>query len=315
MINKRTKRVLLILPFLFVIIGVLMLFLPAMTAGNELVAEPCYNISSVFPCDLMYPPNFGCPDCHEPGGSTVELKTTSQPVNGTWSDGTLTVTIIGDSGESGSGFSWSSNIPVCYLIVKAGYFAFGYNLPAGTNCGSWPGGLGKGTGISHVSFCYDPTGATTTTTEATTTTTEATTTTTEPTTTTTEATTTTTEATTTTTQGTTTTTQGTTTTTQGTTTTTGGTTTTTEGTTTTTQGTTTTTQGTTTTTGGTTSTTGGTTSTTGGTTVTTSTLEVLGIQELPFTGYDSLWYVMGAVLIGLGLMTGTFSLATVLKRK
>jgi hypothetical protein len=319
MINKRTKRVLLILPFLFMIVGVVMLFLPAMTAGNELVATTgCYDISSssVWSCTWISHP-FSCPSCHQPGGSTVELRTTSNPINGTWTDGTLTVYITGDSGENGSGFSWSSNIPVCYLIVKTGggSRAMGYSLPAGTVCGSWPGITGHGGGISHVSFCYDPTGATTTTTEATTTTTEPTTTTTEATTTTTEATTTTTQGTTTTTQGTTTTTQGTTTTTGGTTTTTEGTTTTTQGTTTTTQGTTTTTGGTTSTTGGTTSTTGGTTSTTGGTTVTTSTLEVLGIQELPFTGYDSLWYVMGAVLIGLGLMTGTFSLATVLKRK
>jgi hypothetical protein len=346
MINKRTKRVLLILPFLLVIVGVMALFMPAMVAGNELAAttNPCYNISSWFPCDFLGHP-FSCPDCHEPGGSTVELRIESTPINGTHSDGTLTVTITGDSGDIGSGFSWSSNIPVCYLIVKTGggHWAMGYSLPDGTNCGSWPGKQGQGTGISHVSFCYDPTGSTTTTTQATTTTTEATTTTTEPTTTTTQGTTTTTQGTTTTTEGTTTTTQGTTTTTEGTTTTTQGTTTTTEGTTTTTQGTTTTTEGTTTTTEGTTtttegtttttegtttttegtttttegttSTTGGTTSTTGGTTVTTSTLEVLGIQELPFTGYDSLWYVVGAVLISLGILTGTFSLATASKRK
>jgi len=105
----------------------------------------------------------------------------------------------------------------------------------------------------------------------------------------------------------TTTTAGTTTTTAGTTTTTAGTTTTTAGTTTTTVGTTTTTAGTTTTTSGTTTTTAGTTTTTAGTTTTTteiitaidqeSFLEVLGIAELPYTGFNMIFPIIGLLII------------------
>jgi hypothetical protein len=217
-------------------------------------------------------------------------------------------------------FTWSSDKPVYCVIVKGGaegtnVYCYGATGSTGPDSGlSTPGEYN----ISHIVFCYDP--ATTTTTQGTTTTTDpGTTTTTRITTTTTQGTTTTTQGTTTTTQGTTTTTQGTTTTTQGTTTTTQGTTTTTQGTTTTTQGTTTTTQGTTTTTGGTTTTTLGTTTTSVDTTTTTkkkpTTTTTGTIEVLALTGYNSLWYVAGSLLIAMGIVIGTFSLSTALKRR
>jgi len=310
MINKRVKRILLILPFFLMIVGVVMLMFPGMMLAR---GGCCTTTSTTGPtCDgSTWHSNAGGGSVNTPGHTIIAIKIhtnslpTSDPIT---SDGNY-----GNVVQVGGYMGWPD--PSCYDSGGPNFYAYFVTSSAPAGYGWFGQYEVSGIGTSSVTVnrnklfdwndCILPTvsyleyictGDTTTTTEATTTTTE-------PTTTTTEATTTTTEATTTTTQGTTTTT--------------GGTTTTTEGTTTTTQGTTTTTtpsNGTTTTTApGTTTTTAprrGTTTTTAG-----GTIEVLGIQELPFTGYDSLWYVMGAVLIGLGLMTGTFSLATVLKRK
>jgi len=327
MINKRLKRVLLILPFFLVIIGIMMLFMPAIAVGNfsvggngELAAvvttEPACNGSyshSMTTYDEI-PNAFG--DCKwAPSGCTGNL-TINSSRSGYYTDGTLEVwlTPIGENG-----FEWVSNFAPCYMIVKTGggstVAAYGYNLGQGYNCGSWPGNESAvGAGMSHITFCYDP--GTTTTTAATTTTTLPTTTTTtdDSTTTTTEATTTTTLPTTTTTEATTTTTLPTTTTTESTTTTTLPTTTTTESTTTTTEGdTTTTTEGDTTTTtkGKTTTTTEGKTTTTTESTTTT----VPSIEVLALTGFNSLWYVIGSILIGLGVIVGTYSLSTSFRRR
>ena len=234
--TKKVRKILLFLTMLLIVVGVVMLFFPIM-----LVADTNPNNITWDPGDTVVGAPFHCPECHGPGGSTVELRIQSGDketgtINGVHTDGVFTVTVTGDTGNTASGFSWTSNIPACYLIVKAGSTAYGYSLSTDYLTGSWSGVPGTGSGISHISFCYDPTPPTTTTTQ---------------------------------------------------------------GTTTTTQGTTTTTEGTTTTTQGTT------------TTVT----EQGDIEVLALTGYNSLWYVAGSVLIALGIIMGTFSLSTALKRR
>src|SRR5687768_520098 len=94
-------------------------------------------------------PAFAASDC--PSEQT-QFKIDSRPGNGTYGDGTLSVTISNADEDS---FSWSSNITVTAVMVKAG-----------TSLKSNPGGRsgtassaenpnnGKSYGISHVSFCY-----------------------------------------------------------------------------------------------------------------------------------------------------------------
>ena len=338
--NKKLKKMLAFLTIFPIVVGMIMLFLPSMVFGVTATGCAPYNVP-LTPPDAWIGNPFGCPAS---ATCTGELRV-SRPegegknINGTFtsSDSVLTVVITDDSGASGSGFSWTSNIPVCYLVVKLGQYddvdgnpgnpvARGYILPAGTLCGIWPGaGAGtNGAGISHVSFCYNPSSTTTTTTAGGTTTTTA-----GGTTTTTGGGTTTTTA-----GGTTTTTAG------GTTTTTLPTTTTTLPTTTTTLPTTTTTTGATTTGGGATTTgattTGGGATTTGATiavaALTTGTLEVQALtttgtlevqaltttgtlEVLALTGYDSLWYVIGSIMIAIGIIFGTLYLSTALRKK
>jgi len=73
--------------------------------------------------------------------------------NGDYGDGTLLVSISGYGGGTGDGFSWSTNRPICYLIVKLDEedWARGYNT-GGATSGTWTGV--PETGIGHVSFCY-----------------------------------------------------------------------------------------------------------------------------------------------------------------
>jgi len=310
MINKRTKRVLMILPFLLIIVGVIMLLFPGMMLGICPEEPTCdgsnWNSQSGHSVTLSAGKTIVAIKIHA-GGLPV-----SDPIT---SDGNYGNVVQVGYGGWPDPSCWDSPNFYSYFVLSsasypAGYGWFGQYEVSGIGTNSVNVNKNKLFSWNDCilpdvsSLDYICTGDTTTTTEPTTTTT------TQPTTTTTQPTTTTTQPTTTTTQPTTTTTQPTTTTTQPTTTTT------TPGT------TTTTTPGTTTTTapGTTTTTTPGTTTTTTprrGTTTTTAagTFEVLGIQELPFTGYDSLWYVVGAILISLGILTGTFSLSTVLKRK
>jgi hypothetical protein len=74
--------------------------------------------------------------------------------DGTYSDGTLTVTIDNFDGTS---FDWSSNIGVDAVFVKAGNDKHNLYLYDPESLGDT--GLqsqdGSGNGISHISFCYD----------------------------------------------------------------------------------------------------------------------------------------------------------------
>jgi hypothetical protein len=274
--NKKFKKTLLFLTSFLIISGMVMLFMPSIVFPASVTPELIDPWDPSGGADAECGRATGC-------GCGDAYKVDPWTPSGFTHDG-QTITISGDAKT----FDWTSTKHVCCVIVKAGTGAYIFRYPGGSYGDN---GLyaPQNKDISHVTFCWDPTD-TTTTTEATTTTTESTTTTTEPTTTTTEPTTTTTQPATTTTS--------TTTTTEGTTTTTAGTTTTTAGTTTTTKGTTTTTKGTTTTT-----------PTTGGTTTTGT------IQVLAFTGYNSLWYVAGSILIALGIIMGTFSLSTTLRKR
>ena len=105
------------------------------------------------------------------GQSWTEFKLEgSALVNGAHTDGSLTVTI---SNLTANGFDWSSNIGVDSVIVKSGQAGtnlYRYDPPAESTGDAelvTPGG----SGISHITFCYDLPDATTTTTEQTTTTT------------------------------------------------------------------------------------------------------------------------------------------------
>jgi hypothetical protein len=107
-----------------------------------------------------FPGNVPCP------AGLTELKV--EPVeDGTFTDGTLTVTIDVISTANGQAFNWTSNIGVDQVIVKGGNASNVYNydpestgdtgLHAPANrSGSWAG-------LSHVSFCYDLPDETTTT--------------------------------------------------------------------------------------------------------------------------------------------------------
>jgi hypothetical protein len=118
--------------------------------------------------------NATCGDLAPDGANWTELKV-EPVVNGTSSDGTLTVTIVVDeNGPNGPTFDWTSDIGVDAVFVKGGPDGNLYlydpestgdsGLHAPTNPAN-----GKYYGLSHVSFCYDEDDTTTTTSSTTTT--------------------------------------------------------------------------------------------------------------------------------------------------
>ena len=120
--------------------------------------------------------NATCAELAPEGATWIELKV--EPVeDGTFSDGTLTVTIDVRDTDDGPVFDWTSNIGVDAVFVKGGPggLLYVYDPPAestgdtGLHAPVNPNN-GKFFGLSHVSFCYDKDQATTTTTEAPTTT-------------------------------------------------------------------------------------------------------------------------------------------------
>jgi hypothetical protein len=123
--------------------------------------------------------NSTCRELAPEGATWTEFKV--EPVaDGTFSDGTLTVTIVVTATDDGPVFDWTSNIGVDAVFVKGGPggLLYVYDPPAESTGDT---GLhapvnpqnGKFFGLSHLSFCYDVDQATTTSTErATTTTTE-----------------------------------------------------------------------------------------------------------------------------------------------
>jgi hypothetical protein len=130
-------------------VGVLTLTMLAGTAG-------AVSAASVTPT----PVNAGNPTCSDFNADWTQLKVDGGLGNGTFTDGTLEVTISNfqnsSSGTPGS-FDWSSNIGVDAVFVKAGndkHNLFVYD-PESTGDIDLGPQAGQGNGISHISFCYD----------------------------------------------------------------------------------------------------------------------------------------------------------------
>jgi hypothetical protein len=126
-------------------------YVPTTVGGNPPLEceEDCSPPGCKKNCD---PPegggNISCPS------GTTTYKIDSNPANGTYTSGPLTVTI---SGNTGTSFSWSSNIPVQSVIVKGGPAS---RINLGGTSGIAASALNPNSGklyeISHVSFCYTP---------------------------------------------------------------------------------------------------------------------------------------------------------------
>jgi hypothetical protein len=106
----------------------------------------------------------------QPGNPSCPLGTTTlkvEPVaDGTFSDGTLTVTIDVRDTSAGQVFDWTSNIGVDVVIAKGGPNANVYTYvgesTGDTGLHAPVGPSGKFAGLSHISFCYDVEAPTTT---------------------------------------------------------------------------------------------------------------------------------------------------------
>lgn len=104
--------------------------------------------------------NPSCADLAPPGETWIELKV--QPVeDGTYSDGTLTVTIDVRDTAAGNVVDWTSNIGLDAVFVKGGPSGnlYQYDPPSEetSDTGLHPqvGPSGDYLGLSHLSFCYD----------------------------------------------------------------------------------------------------------------------------------------------------------------
>jgi hypothetical protein len=98
-----------------------------------------------------------------PGNATCPVGTTTfkvEPVaDGTFSDGTLTVTIDVRSTPEGQVFDWTSNICVDQVIVKGGnasnVYSYDPESTGDTGLHAPANRSGSFAGLSHISFCYD----------------------------------------------------------------------------------------------------------------------------------------------------------------
>ena len=100
----------------------------------------------------LVPGNASCP------AGTTELKV--EPVtDGTFSDGTLTVTIDVRDTAGGQVFDWTSNIGVDAVIAKGGpnsnVYTYSPESIGDTGLHAPANASGKFAGLSHISFCYD----------------------------------------------------------------------------------------------------------------------------------------------------------------
>ena len=117
----------------------------------------------------------GNPDCGDLGDFAFEFKIDEQPVEGMVYDdpnSALVVTITDVTEGDPMTFSFTTNIPVSAVFVKAGpggiLYTFDPPTTVGTNLAS------PKSDISHVSFCWNPPPPTTTTTSTSTTSTSTT---------------------------------------------------------------------------------------------------------------------------------------------
>ena len=108
------------------------------------------------------PIDSGNPTCATLVPGTTQFKLDAAGLrDGTYSDGTLTVTIANyhqSATPTPGSFDWSSNIGVDAVFVKAGstqhnLYNYSPESKGDTDLEPQPG---QGNGISHISFCYDP---------------------------------------------------------------------------------------------------------------------------------------------------------------
>src|SRR5215218_3780200 len=146
-LRKTTPLAVALALMLALLLGVLAMF------GGEKPA----NASSVDPTFVTG--NKTCSELLGPGYQELKV----DPVtSGPHSDGTLTVNItVRDTGE-GQVFDFKSNIGVSAVFVKGGPNGnlYTYNPPTTSDTGlhAPAGSSGKWSGLSHISFCYKPTG-------------------------------------------------------------------------------------------------------------------------------------------------------------
>jgi len=100
----------------------------------------------------------GNPTCSDLVPGTTELKV--EPVaDGTFSDGTLTVTIDVRSTADGQVFDWTSNIGVDAVFAKGGpngnLYLYDPEATVDTGLHAPANRSGAWAGLSHISFCYD----------------------------------------------------------------------------------------------------------------------------------------------------------------
>jgi hypothetical protein len=121
------------------------------------------------PSSSVVADNPTCGDLAPAGATWIELKVEEPVEDGTFSDGTLTVTIDVRETDDGQVFDWTSNIGVDAVFVKGGPggLLYVYDPPAestgdtGLHAPVNPNN-DKFFDLSHVSFCYDKDQATTT---------------------------------------------------------------------------------------------------------------------------------------------------------
>jgi hypothetical protein len=126
------------------------------------------NQAQPTPSTSVVADNPTCGDLAPAGATWIEFKVESVG-DGTFSDGTLTVTIDVRDTAAGPVFDWTSNIGVDAVFVKGGPngILYLYDPPAestgdtGLHAPVNPSN-NKFFGLSHVSFCYDKDQATTT---------------------------------------------------------------------------------------------------------------------------------------------------------
>ncbi|MGH9252838.1 MAG: hypothetical protein ACRD0W_25490, partial [Acidimicrobiales bacterium] len=103
--------------------------------------------------------NRTCAQLAPEGVTWTELKV--DPVaDGTFTDGTLSVTIDVRDTDDGPVFDWTSNIGVDAVFVKGGnvggnHYVYDPEATADTGLHAPLNPSGKWAGLSHISFCYD----------------------------------------------------------------------------------------------------------------------------------------------------------------
>jgi LPXTG-motif cell wall-anchored protein len=138
-----------------------------MTLGGFAFAGPASAAPST-PVQTPVEGNPSCADIAPPGVTWTEFKI-EPPTAGNHTDGTLTVFITLNATAQGQTFDWTSNLGVDAVIAKGGPSAnvytynpestgaSGLHAPINPNNNKYPD-------LSHITFCYDADGPTTTTT-------------------------------------------------------------------------------------------------------------------------------------------------------